>query len=438
MQISRSVKIHRIRKYSSQTILASVLTFATVAPIHATVLLDDTFADGTRNNQNPPTDAAWFASNGGSLTAVPGAMTMAMGSSAILGVSYFTANAASQVSLGVGDTLVTTITFTFNGVAPLNSSQGFRLAVCNFGNNRASADFSSSSSQGANVQGYALFQTMGATFNNATPMDIRKRTTLTDTSLLGTGNDWTSLGTGPGNTNFFPGFTSGTQYILQTSLQRTDINSLRVTETWLNLADGTTLSTSATDTGATNFNFDGIALRPQTAATSATNIVFNEVRVELVPDGTAPTVSIQPQDQTVFAGQTATFSVIASGTGPFSYQWYYNDDTLLTNATNPSLTITNAQLTDIGGYSVIVSNASGSMPSDTAALTVSVPTMPSIVTQPQSLTVLPGQSAVFTVIAGGSAPFSYQWYYNTNTMLTNETSDTLTLPNVQPDAAGKL
>ena len=189
-----------------QTIFAIVLTFATVTPLRAMVLLDDTFPDGTRNNQNLPTEAAWFASNGGSLTAVPGAMTMAMGSSAILGVSYFTANAASQASLSMGDTLVTTITFTFNGVAPLNSSQGFRLAVCNFGNNRAGADFSSSSSQGANVQGYALFQTMGATFNNATPMDIRKRTTLTDTSLLGTGSDWTSLGTGPGNTNGLSGF----------------------------------------------------------------------------------------------------------------------------------------------------------------------------------------------------------------------------------------
>ena len=191
-----------------------------------------------------------------------------------------------------------------------------------------------------------------------------------------------------------------------------------------------------TDTGATNFNFDGVALRPQTAATSATNIVFNEVRVDLVLDGTAPTVSIQPKDQTVFAGQNATFSVVASGTGPWSYQWYYNDDTLLTNATNPSLTITNAQLTDIGGYSVIVSNAFGSMPSDTAALMVSVPTVPSIVTQPQNLSVLPGQRAVFTVTAGGSTPLSYQWYYNTNTLLTNETSDTLTLPNVQPDVAG--
>ena len=163
-----------IRRCFDQTILAVILMFATVAPIRATLLLDDMFADGTRTNQSLPTDAAWFASKGGSLTAVPGAMTMAMGTSAILGVSYFTSDAASPASLGVGDTLVTTITFTLNGVAPLNPSQGFRLAICNFGDNRAGADFSSSSSQGANVQGYALFQTMGETFNNATPMDIQE------------------------------------------------------------------------------------------------------------------------------------------------------------------------------------------------------------------------------------------------------------------------
>jgi hypothetical protein len=47
---------------------------------------------------------------------------------------------------------------------------------------------------------------MGVAFNNATPMDIRKRMTLADSSLLGTSGDWTSLGTGPGNTNTFSGF----------------------------------------------------------------------------------------------------------------------------------------------------------------------------------------------------------------------------------------
>jgi hypothetical protein len=211
-------------------VLVSALLLA--APtMRATVLLDDTFADGTRNNTSLPTDAAWFASSGGSLTATTGAMTLSMGNSAILGVCYFTTNAASPASLGVGDTLLATIIFTFNGVAPSNTSQGFRIGLFDFGANRVSADFSSSSSQGANVAGYALFQTMGAIFNNATPMDLRKRTTLTDTSLLGTSGDWTSLGTGPGNTNGFSGFTSGGQYTLQLSLQRTDVNSLQVTAT---------------------------------------------------------------------------------------------------------------------------------------------------------------------------------------------------------------
>ena len=419
-----------------QTLLAAALAFTTVVPIRATVLLDDTFADGKRNVQNLPTESAWYASSAAALTATTGAMTLAMGGSAILGVTYFTPNASSPASLNVGDTLLTTITFTFNGVAPLNTSQGFRLALCNFGTNRVSADFSSSSSQGGNVSGYALFQTMGVTFNNATPTDIRTRTILTDTSLLGTSGDWASLGIGPGNTNSFPGFTSGTQYTLQLSAQRTDTGTLQLTTTWLNNATAATLSTTVVNTGATNFNFDGIAVRPQSAASSSTNIVFNEVRVELVPAGTPPSIGTQPQDQSVFVGQNATFTVIASGTAPLSYQWFYNNDTLLTDATNASLTITNAQLSDTGGYSVTVTNAFGPAESASANLTVSVPTAPIIVTQPQSQTVLPGQGAVFTVTAGGSAPLSYQWYFNTNTVLTNATSATLTLTNVQVTDGG--
>jgi pectate lyase len=419
-----------------QTVLGLLLLLVAVSPACATVLLDDTFADGTRNNTSLPTDAAWYASSGASLTATTGAMTLSVGSSAILAVSYFTTNANSQVSLGVGDSLLATITFTLNGVAPLNTSQGFRLGLFDFGTNRVSADFSSSSSQGGNVSGYSLFQTMGVAFNNTTPMDIRKRTTLTDSSILGTSGDWTSLTTGPGNTNGFSGFASGTQYTLQLSLQRTDVNSLQVTTTWLNPANGAELSTSVVDASAASFSFDGLAIRPQTAATSSTNIVFNEVRVELVPAATPPSITTQPQDQSIYVGQNATFTVVASGSAPFGYQWYYDNDTLLTNATGPSLTITNALVSSTGGYSVMVTNAYGSVLSYNAQLVVSVPAAPTIVTQPQSLTVLPGQSAVFTVTAGGSAPFSYQWYYDTNTALTNATSDTLTLTNVQLANAG--
>ena len=423
-------QLHRI-------LIAFAVVFTLILQVQATVILDDTFADGTRNKQNLPTDAAWFASSAGALAATTGAMTLSMGTSAILAVTYF-APTNSPVSLSVGDTLQTTITFTFNGVnTAIGTSQGFRLALCDFSTNRVSADFGSSTSQGLNVSGYALFQNMATTFGSASPMDIRKRTTLTDASLLGTSGDWTSLITGPGNTNSFPGFANGTQYTLQISGQRTDVSSMQITMTWANLANGATLSTTTTDTSASNFSFDGLAIRPQTAATSATNIVFNEVRVDYLPAGTPPSINTPPQDQSVFAGQNATFTVNASGSAPLNYQWFYNNDTLLTNATNASITITNAQASDIGGYSVTVSNAFGSpVTSASANLTVTTPTAPSIVTQPQSQTVLPGQSAVFTVSAGGSIPLSYQWYFNTNTLLPNATSDTLTVTNVQLTNAG--
>jgi pectate lyase len=407
----------------------------------AATVLDDTFADGTRNNQNLPTDSAWFFSTAADVATTTGSMSIATPGSSFMGITYFGANSSSPVSLGVGDMLTASITFTFNNVAPPNTSQNFRLGLFDFADSTLSpkwvtADGFSTSSQGTNVQGYALFQNMGVTFDSASPMNIFKRTTASDSSLLGTSGDWTSQAGGPGNTNNFPGFTNGGQYLLQFSLQRLDSTSLAITVTWQNLATAATLSTSVTDSAASTFNFDGIALRPSGNGSTATNIVFNEVRVDLISAGTSPFINTQPQDQSIFAGQSATFNVVAGGSTPLSYQWYYNNDTALTDETNSTLTITNAQTSDTGGYSVTVTNASGSVDSDTAELTVTVPTAPSIVTQPQSLTVLPGESAVFTVTAGGSEPLSYQWYYNTNTMLTNATSGTLTLTNVQPINAG--
>ena len=55
-------------------ILATVLTFAAAAPTDATVLLDDTFADGTRTNQNLPTDSAWFFSTAADVMTTTGSI----------------------------------------------------------------------------------------------------------------------------------------------------------------------------------------------------------------------------------------------------------------------------------------------------------------------------------------------------------------------------
>ena len=90
------------------------------------------------------------------------------------------------------------------------------------------------------------------------------------------------------------------------------------------------------------------------------------------------------------------------------YQWQFNGTNLL-NATNSVLVITNAQLSDAGSYAAEVSNAYGSTDSSNAVLFVGAP--PTIVVQPTNQTVQAGASAVFTVLADGTAPLTYQWSF---------------------------
>jgi hypothetical protein len=82
-----------------------------------------------------------------------------------------------------------------------------------------------------------------------------------------------------------------------------------------------------------------------------------------------PTITIQPQSQTVMAGQSAAFSVAATGEAPLSYQWTFNGANV--GSSISSYTRSNCQLADNGArVRVTVSDARGSVPSDTATLTV--------------------------------------------------------------------
>jgi hypothetical protein len=114
-----------------------------------------------------------------------------------------------------------------------------------------------------------------------------------------------------------------------------------------------------------------------------------------------------PQNQTVTVGQTATFSVIASGAGPFTYQWYENNKPI-TGATSATYTTSATIISDNGAvFAVVVTDPSGVMTSSPATLTVDA-IKPAITAQPASTTVNPGQPATFTVVATGTGPLSYQ------------------------------
>ena len=123
-----------------------------------------------------------------------------------------------------------------------------------------------------------------------------------------------------------------------------------------------------------------------------------------------PSITTQPQNQTVTVGTTATFSVVATGSAPLSYQWSKNS-TVITGATSSSYTTPATVSGDNGAtFTVTVSNSAGSQTSNTATLTVNSP--PTITTQPQNQSVALGSPATFSVIATGTSPLSYQWSKN--------------------------
>jgi subtilisin family serine protease len=141
---------------------------------------------------------------------------------------------------------------------------------------------------------------------------------------------------------------------------------------------------------------------------------------------TAPGITAQPQDVTVASGQPATFSVAAIGVGPLSYQWRKNG-AVIGGATSSSYTTIPVATDDAARFSVVVTDAQGSVPSNEAILTVLTP--PNLSTQPRSLGVMVGQTATFTVTATGTGPLSYQWRKNA-VSISGATSSSYTTPPV--------
>lgn len=126
-------------------------------------------------------------------------------------------------------------------------------------------------------------------------------------------------------------------------------------------------------------------------------------------NSTPPAITAEPANATVTAGQSATFSVSATGTAPLGYQWQKNGATI-GGATTSSYTTPATTSADNGAtFVAVVSNTAGSKISSPATLTVTAaPVAPAISAQPQNQAVTVGQTATFSVAATGTAPLNYQ------------------------------
>jgi len=137
-------------------------------------------------------------------------------------------------------------------------------------------------------------------------------------------------------------------------------------------ADGTQAWVSRFDSGGGNKD-TAIAL----ALDSQFNIyvagqAFDRLDYTLIkyaPGLMAPKIAMQPQSQTVVIGQPAWFAVQAWGTAPLNYQWMFNG-TPIPGATNSHLGLNTSRFADGGTFTVVATNAAGSVTSLPATLTV--------------------------------------------------------------------
>jgi hypothetical protein len=159
--------------------------------------------------------------------------------------------------------------------------------------------------------------------------------------------------------------------------------------------------TVVADSGA---QFDVVVTNGAGSATSAAATLT--VNPALVP----PSITTPPASATVNAPAAASFSVVASGSAPISYQWRRNGVNI-GGATSATYVLTPTADTDNGAsFDVVVTNGAGSVTSAAATLTVNV--APSITTAPANVTVSAPATASFSVVASGTAPLTYQWRRN--------------------------
>lgn len=152
--------------------------------------------------------------------------------------------------------------------------------------------------------------------------------------------------------------------------------------------------------------------------------------------GAGPTITTEPGDLNLLAGQTALFTVAGGGPGPLRYQWHFKGSPI-DGATNGTLVLPNVRASQAGAYQAVALNNFGAAFSRIATLGVVVPV--SIVNQPASVRLrgstnnadygFTTNNATIGVGAASIFPISFQWRFNGQPIL-GATNSFVTITNV--------
>jgi len=210
--------------------------------------------------------------------------------------------------------------------------------------------------------------------------------------------------------------------------------------TWTNISSATTATLTLNNvTPAMSGN------QYRCVATNAAGVANSNAATLTV--NSVPAFTTQPQNVTITAGQTATFSITATGSPLPTYQWQSSPDGItwtnisgVASATSATLTLTSVTTAMSGTqYRCVVTNSVTSTTSNPVTLTVNAAppanTAPTIITQPVSQTVTAGQTLTFIAEASGNPTPTYQWQKD-GTNISGATSASYTITNAQLAASG--
>jgi hypothetical protein len=157
--------------------------------------------------------------------------------------------------------------------------------------------------------------------------------------------------------------------IYRSNLPGGAINYLTAASANIGGADEATFYASPVNPGYLVLGTNVVAVEIHQSSGGSSDLSF-DFELTGVQSFIAPSITAQPQSQTVAEGSAASLSVTALGTAPLSYAWRFNGAPLA-SATGTTLSMASASAAQAGDYTVLITNIAGAVTSAVAHLTVS-------------------------------------------------------------------
>lgn len=360
--------------------------------------------------------AVTVANNSGSVTSSAAVLSVTAGTPAVVAPSIVTQPASLSVNVGNTATFAVGV----DGSGPF-SFQWRRGGVDISGATSASMTFSSVATTLAGSYSVVVSNGAGSVTSSAATLDVLPAVAVLPPSI--TSQPSTVIVPEGGSATLAVGATGSGPLSYQWSFNSEPI------------AGATRAVLNVTNVSGTDVGSYGVTVSNSLGAVSS-----EPAQIILLG---APVIEQQPAAVSAIDGGTATFSVVATGSG-LRYQWLLNDSAI-GGATGSSYTTPMLVPANSGAiYSVMVYNGAGLVISQGAVLTVQTVIAPSVAQQPVNLTVQPGQSAAPCVAFNGSLAMEAQlqrwngasWLSVSNLLLTSNERNCFSTPPLQASDNG--